>query len=343
MISQFTGLRGQPSYHGHRVSSISHVSPTTPLELPTNRRNDIRHPLRAETSDEEIEKIEKFLVFCRKSSNAGTKADGDEDPDKLAWNVTDREIFEWQYVCRTGRPYWCVPDLEYSRLKKLPGRLWNESPPQSPPQSPPHLWMREVDRNPKELYSKQRRTVSDSYLADQDRDDDNLAHLIAIQLLSSCFTLPPDQNGLPWLDFNYYNPKRSPRNLPDPRLISSLRMHTYFRYSPCFGHQARNTSPVRLWSASNDRPSPTSSLPYLATGFHTPVIGSSGSSPRGRRVHRPVNGTEGSANGCSPENQSEEIGSEALEDNAETIWGFSTLTTANGLERIRVADSFTWP
>ena len=229
--------------------------------------------------------------------SSDTKADTDDwiDSKKLAWNVIDREIFEWQYVCCTGRPYWWSPESKYSRQKKLPGRLANE---------PPQSWMQKIDRSPKDLYSKERQPVSDIYIADQDCVED-LAQLVAIQLLSSCFTLPPDQNGLISPGFTPYN-LRGPRNFPDPRLISSLRMHTHFRYSPSFGHQARNTSPVQLWSRSDNGSSPPSSPPNLAAGFQTPDVGTSGSPLRRRRAHRSSNITEGSANGCSLGHQSEE-------------------------------------
>lgn len=227
-----------------------------------------------------------------------TKADaeGYSLSDGLTWNMIDREIFEWQYVCRTGRPYWWSPQSKCSPLKRLPARLSNEAP--------LRLGMREIAGCLTNEYSNKRRTVSDSYLAGQDCAED-LAHLAAIQLLGSCFTIPPDHNGLPAPDYTSYN-LNGPPNSPDPRLISSLRMHTHFRYSPCFGHQARNTSPVRLWSGSNDGPSPGSSPLFAATGFQTPVIGTSGSLPRRRRAHRASNFTEGSASSCYSDNQPEE-------------------------------------
>jgi hypothetical protein len=68
-------------------------------------------------------------------------------------------------------------------------------------------------------------------------------------------------------------------------MISSLRMHTQFRYSPSFGYQARNTSPVQLWSGRCDGQSP---------GIQTPVIATSEPSSRRRRVHRALHVTEGS-------------------------------------------------
>jgi hypothetical protein len=226
-----------------------------------------------------------------------TKADAEEcsAAEKVAWNVIDREIFEWQYVCSTGRPYWWSLESKYNPLKRLPGRSTNEPSPQS--------WMRDLDDPSKKFYNRQRRAVTDGYLAGESSAED-LAHLVAVQLLSSCFTLPPDQEGLP-PDFNSYNLNGRP-NSPDPRLISSLKMHTHFRYSPSFGHQPRNTSPVQLWSRCYDGPSPLSSPLCTAAGLQTPIIGTSSSPPRRRRAHRPLNVTESSANWCWLENQSED-------------------------------------
>lgn len=230
--------------------------------------------------------------------SSDTKADAEEDSfsDELTWNIIDREIFEWQYACRTGRPHWWSPESRYSRLRKLPPRLTREPPPRPE--------MRGVDERPKTDYGNKRRAISDSYLAGQ-VGVENLAHLVAIQLLGSCFTLPPDHNGMLLPDYTSYDLNGS-ENSPDPRLISSLRLHTHFRYSPCFGHQARNTSPVQLWSGAYDGPSPNTSPLPMTTGFQTPVIGTSGSRPRRCGSRRPLNVTEGSESNCSLENQAED-------------------------------------
>lgn len=103
--------------------------------------------------------------------------------------------------------------------------------------------------------------MSDSYLADSSTVQD-LAHLVAIQLLGACFTLPPDHIlGAPSPNYSGLSEHGS-SNVPSPRMISSLRLHTHFRYSPCFGHQARSPSPVQLWPGTFDGPS--------TSGAHSP-------------------------------------------------------------------------
>lgn len=249
--------------------------------------------------------------------SSDTKAGAEDVSEEITWNIIDREIFEWQYVCRTGRPYWWSPDSRYSRLKKLPPRLTRESPPRS--------WIHEIDDRPNNYYSSKRRATSDSYLAGQGCVED-LAHLVAIQLLGSCFTLPPDHKGMMLPDYTSYNLNGSQNN-PDPHLISSLTMHTHFRYSPCFGHQARNTSPVQLWSGAYDGPFPSSSPPPVGTGFQTPVIGTSGSPPRRRRSQQRLNVTEGSENSCSFDDLLEDCARSSVKDNLDpTVFAVSART-----------------
>ena len=65
-------------------------------------------------------------------------------------------------------------------------------------------------------------------------------HLIAIQILASCYTLsrPPGAASLP---SSLYLSKR------ELELITSLRLHTQFRYCPAAGHHARNSSRDSSW------------------------------------------------------------------------------------------------
>lgn len=158
--------------------------------------------------------------------------------EEIAWNIVDQEIFEWQYACHTGRPYWWAPESRYTGVKKVQPRPFNEPSPQ--------IWMGDIiDEYWKPSYSQQRRAVSEGFAQDTHTSDE-LAHLVAIQLLGSCFTLPPDYiAGAPSPDYSMWDGKGVV--LPDPRMISSLRMHSHFRYSPSFGHQARNASPVTMW------------------------------------------------------------------------------------------------
>ncbi|KAG4431110.1 hypothetical protein IFR05_013397 [Cadophora sp. M221] len=195
--------------------------------------------------------------------------------DTLSWAIIDQEIYEWQYVCQTGRPYWWSPESKYTRLRRYQPRLMNEPAPK--------LWMRELDGRPKPAYAEKRRAVSDNYFCDPKTIND-LAQVVAIQLLGACFTLPPDHIlGIP--SPNYTIDKTSAR-LPDPRMISSLRMHTQFRYSPGFGHQARNTSPVQAWPRSFVKTSP---------GFSSPIadIGSPASASRRKERRRTLHLTDG--------------------------------------------------
>ena len=180
--------------------------------------------------------------------------------EALTWNIIDREIFEWQYVCRTGRPYWWSTGSEYIRLRKLQAVLSNDN-------EPPRSRSREIETCRNDLYNRKRRAISDSFLAGQNCVED-LARLVAVQLLGSCFTLPPDHSGQIEPDYSCYN-FNSPLSPPDSQLISSLRMHTQFRCSPCFGYQARNTSPAQCWSGAYDGPFPSLSPPSIEIGLHT--------------------------------------------------------------------------
>ncbi|CAL3969635.1 unnamed protein product [Diplocarpon coronariae] len=208
--------------------------------------------------------------------------------DEVSWNIIDQEIHEWQYVCQTGRPYWWSPESRYTRLKKLQPRRHGPGP---------GLWMEERDGHPKPGFADKRRAVSDNYFCDPNSVHD-LAHLIAIQLLGACFTLPPDHIfGIPSPHYALHTYAR----LPDPRMISSLRMHTQFRYTPSFGHQARNPSPVQAWPRHYGASSP--GLSYPATG-----IGESSAAVERPSRRRTVNTTDGSASGVSSESDKEATG-----------------------------------
>jgi hypothetical protein len=242
------------------------------------------------------------------SNNSGRRMDGSSDEkeegetkqaaEELSWNIVDREIFEWQYVCQTGRPYWWSPESKFLRLKRLPPRLTNE------PKS--KTWLRSIDNclKPKIICGAPRRCLSDSYLTNLNTAHD-LAHLVAVQLLSSCFTLPPEHIiGLPSPNYGPVD-KNTVSMLPDPGMISSLRMHTHFRYSPSFGHEARNASPVQLWSGSIDGASPRSPTPLNASsGLLTPDIGTSGRTSRRPRLRRALHTTEVSTSEQSLDSES---------------------------------------
>ncbi|RDW68125.1 hypothetical protein BP6252_09521 [Coleophoma cylindrospora] len=220
-------------------------------------------------------------------NGAGFEYDESED---FVWKVIDREIFEWQYVCRTGRPYWWSPESKYCRLKKLQPNLFRAPG--------PHIWLEEMDDGANRDYEPIRRAVSDNIIADPGRVDE-LAQLIAVQLLGACFTIPPDLAGIP--SPNYKVPDRPEfPDLFDSRMISSLRMHTHFRYSPAFGHQARNTSPVESWLntyAGYDGTS-TNTTP-AESSLETPDIVTSQLRRQRRGTCRALHITEGSLTSCS--------------------------------------------
>ena len=182
--------------------------------------------------------------------------------EQLSYSIIDREISEWQHMCRTGRPLWWLPESTYDLSKNLNPWL---------PDEPRSIWYsKHLGYRTDHVYHKKRRAASKNYL-NNPNEPDELAHVVAIQLLSSCFTLPPNSiTSIPAPDFVHTEP-----NLPDPRLISSLRMHTQFRYSPCFGHQPRNSSPASSISLSYDGQAHMTSLPN--NGIQTPVIGTSAS------------------------------------------------------------------
>lgn len=225
-------------------------------------------------------------------NGAGRRFDGSADvtpkeqetsEENMSRHIIDREISEWQYVCQSGRPYWWSPHSKYARLQKLQQRMASEQDPETR--------MYTVKTTPKPQPDVQRQAVSDGYLADPSTVHD-LAHLIAVQLLGACFTLPPD--SITAVTPEYTRNEDGVSVLRDPQLISSLRMHTHFRYSPSFGHQARNTSPVQVWPGRYDGPKSSSSPVRSNTGSSTPNIGTSSPCYRRPRLHRALHNTEGS-------------------------------------------------
>ena len=211
--------------------------------------------------------------------NHHSDLNGSEETELLSWNIIDREISEWQYTCRTGRPYWW--SAESRQQPSMPeGEIFRGSS--------PAIWTRRLDSHLLPRYEHRRRSVSDSYLANP-KSRQELASLIAVQLLGACFTLSPENlqhgNGI-------YLPK-----VPYLPLISSLRMHTQFRYSPCFGHQARDTSPSSIEQDSQglfEYMSPLVSPPLgaLSTGPQTPEIATSGNNTKRHRMRRTLHVTE---------------------------------------------------
>lgn len=240
------------------------------------------------------------------SNQSGPKLDGNYDRDEAyhdsrandhavegsSWDIIDREIYEWQYVCRTGRPYWWSPKSKHGRLNMGRKKL--------DPEPGTRIWVGDTSDPTRDEYKPRRRAVSDGFLTDPSAVGDK-AHMVAIQLLSSCFTLPP-ASVLPSSSQNRglseKNRSASLTNL-NSTMISSLKMHTRYRYSPCYGHQGRNTSPEQISSDPHDSYAPSSALTPLERSMHTPDIGTSDNVTKRRRVHRALHVTEGSATNCS--------------------------------------------
>lgn len=88
-------------------------------------------------------------------------------------------------------------------------------------------------------------------------DDDPLrkrvvAQMISVQLLASCFTPPQSMNTLTLPSSWYHKKYQADDNWLNTRLVSSLRQHTQWTYSPAFGHQARNNSAASLLPDRDD-------------------------------------------------------------------------------------------
>jgi hypothetical protein len=232
----------------------------------------------------------------RQSESSAKKRDDDPAHENLAWDIINREISEWQTVCQTGRPSWWSPVSKWTQGGAR--STWQEEVRAIPP------WRMNLDHGhrPGQRFDNQRRAVTDSYLAD-DRNVQDLAHLIAIQLLGACFTLPPEHiSGYKSPAYNCFD-TLSLSEMPDSKLISSLRMHTEARYSPSFGHQARNTSPAYRWQGAHDGNSPSRSREH-SSGNQSPDIKTSKKSSRRQRIHRALHVTDGSATECFMESHS---------------------------------------
>lgn len=192
-----------------------------------------------------------------RSNSSSHVADDPSDPqidthsvaeaEEQSWDIIDHEISAWQYVCCTGRPYWWSPESRDIQGQKFSGRS-DMSRPGS------------FNRPPASIFDSHRRAFSESYLKNPSENHD-MAHLIAIQLLGSCFTLSP--GAIINTRSSGFKARAGAGRASNPQLISALRMHTQFRYSPCFGHQARNSSPVHMWSLGSDGQCSRSSSPVV--------------------------------------------------------------------------------
>ena len=147
-----------------------------------------------------------------------------------AWTIIDQEISEWHYVCGTDRPFWWSPEPKDNQSKSSIPSMHGES-----------IQNKEDYGNIRQYYNLENRDLPEAIMNDPNSTD-AVATTIALQLLSACFTLAPSSLNSPTAEYTLSS------NVPDPRMISSLRMHTHYRYSPSFGHGARNPSPIEGWS-----------------------------------------------------------------------------------------------
>lgn len=82
-----------------------------------------------------------------------------------------------------------------------------------------------------------------------------LATMVAVQLLATCFTLPPAPECCSLPTAFYYDRSDSEVRPPARALTSSLRLHLQYRDSPAFGHTARDSSFALAWPGLHDVPS----------------------------------------------------------------------------------------
>jgi hypothetical protein len=154
-----------------------------------------------------------------------------------AWGMIEQEISEWQYTCKSGRPY-C-----WSREAR---RKRSYSEHRFPDFSDNSFWSGDGSEDTPD---EQTETFSESH-SKVTANLNATAEMVALQLLGSCFTLPSYHAQMA----SKHMPRRahSESPIPDPRLISSLRLHSQFRYSPSFGHQAPNPSPIQFGPGNYD-------------------------------------------------------------------------------------------
>ncbi|OBT83754.1 hypothetical protein VE02_07171 [Pseudogymnoascus sp. 03VT05] len=111
------------------------------------------------------------------------------------------------------------------------------------------------------------------------------AFITAVQLLSVSFTLPVEQFENYKNSANLYFAAASD-GVPDARLISSLRMHTDYLWSPAFGHEARSTSPEYLRKATHGGEQPLAGLGDAPVSLDLRYSGRNRRSKRKRKRHR---------------------------------------------------------
>lgn len=198
--------------------------------------------------------------------------------EKLAWETINSEILEWQAVCRTGRPSWWSPASRWTRQRRIRSRTSRDLASMGTAEC---AELGDIWSTPAQLFEQQKQISKGGTSSTQEQ-----AFITAVQLLSVSFTLPVEQFE------NYkssamYFANLASNGVPDARLISSLRMHTDYRWSPAFGHEARSTSPEYLRRATNSGGGlPLASLGDAPLSLDLSYSGRSRRSKRRRRRHR---------------------------------------------------------
>ncbi|KFY40285.1 hypothetical protein V494_03585 [Pseudogymnoascus sp. VKM F-4513 (FW-928)] len=196
--------------------------------------------------------------------------------EKLAWETINAEILEWQTVCRTGRPSWWSPASRWTRQRRARSRTGGD-------------WASLAEAEygdfgdswptPAQRFEQQKLSKGISNPQEQ-------AFITAVQLLSVSFTLPVEQFENYKNSTNLYFANLASDGVPDARLISSLRMHTDYRWSPAFGHEPRSSSPEYLRKGTHGREQPLAGLGDAPVSLDLSHSGRSRRSKRKRKRHR---------------------------------------------------------
>lgn len=199
--------------------------------------------------------------------------------ERLAWKIINKEIAEWQNVCHTGRPSWWSPESRWIRRLRSQSSLNRDMS-----NFASKGWADEMKDSyyPGLCFGQERRAGPNSYKEGRSKAQE-MAFLIAVQLLGACFTLPAEQFASYKTSTSFCFAFLDSNGIPDSRLISSLRMHTDYRWSPAFGHEARSTSPEYIFQAIHGGASPLTTSGQVS---NSPEVEDSSKAPKKRKNHR---------------------------------------------------------
>ncbi|KFY03718.1 hypothetical protein O988_01279 [Pseudogymnoascus sp. VKM F-3808] len=200
--------------------------------------------------------------------------------EKLAWETINAEILEWQTVCRTGRPSWWSPASRWTRRRRVRSTAGRGVMVTSEGVGLGDNWI-----TPAQRFEQQKHMLKGTP-STQEQVTQEQAFITAVQLLSVSFTLPVEQFQNYKNSANLYFATLASDGVPDARLISSLRMHTDYRWSPAFGHEARSTSPEFHRKATRGGELPLASLGDAPLSLDLSYSGRSRRSKRRRKRHR---------------------------------------------------------